>query len=281
MFFTSDFIYGQLFSGNPAAVIFSEAGLPPETMQSIAAENNLPETAFVVTGGESHPIRWFTPTVEVDLCGHATLAAAHVLFNHLGWSGGEGLLFLEERPLVCPEGGGAPVLGFSGRFDTARGTAATPDPRAGRQADGNLQRQGRRYIAVLDSEDIDPVRSVPDMALLSEAPARGVIVTAPGREVDFVPRFFAPRSGIPEDPVTGSAHPERLPLTGRGDWQSRIFKPDKYPSGAEGWCALTLARRVAKWAVEPSPISWAKYQCEKGWGIFLLTCQATIRIIHV
>ena len=107
-----DAFTGQLFSGNPAAVIFSEAELPTETMQSIAAENNVPETAFVVTGGESHRIRWFTPTVEVDLCGHATLAAAHVLFNHLGWSGGRVSFSSKSGPLYVRKEGEILYLDF-------------------------------------------------------------------------------------------------------------------------------------------------------------------------
>ena len=213
-----DAFTNRLFSGNPAAVIFAEAGLPPETMQSIAAENNVPETAFVVPGREDHQIRWFTPTVEVDLCGHATLAAAHVLFNHLGWSGGRVSFSSKSGPLYVRKDGEILYLDFPA--DSIQPVEPPQPLIGGLGAKPTETYRGRDdYMAVFDSEETI-LALCPDMTLLSEAPARGVIVTAPGREVDFVSRFFAPRSGIPEDPVTGSAHTTLTPY-----WSRRLAKP--------------------------------------------------------
>ncbi len=213
-----DAFTGQLFSGNPAAVIFSEAGLPPETMQSIAAENNVSETAFVVTGGECHPIRWFTPTVEVDLCGHATLASAHVLFNHLGWFGGRLSFSSKSGPLFVRKDGEILYLDFPA--DSIQAVDPPQPLISGLGVQPTEIYRGRdNYLVVFDREDT--ILSLhPDMTQLLEVPAHGVIVTGPGREVDFVSRFFAPRSGIPEDPVTGSAHTTLTPY-----WSKRLAKP--------------------------------------------------------
>jgi PhzF family phenazine biosynthesis protein len=235
-----DAFTGQLFSGNPAAVIFSEAGLPPETMQSIAAENNVPETAFVVTGGESHPIRWFTPTVEVDLCGHATLAAAHVLFNHLGWSSGVSFSS-KSGPLYVRKEGEILYLDFPA--DSIQ-PVEPPHPLIGGLGVKPVETYRGRddYMAVLDSEETI-LALCPDMALLSEAPARGVIMTAPGHDVDFVSRFFAPRSGIPEDPVTGSAHTTLTPYWSRRLAKSHLRAKQISKRGGELVC-IDLGQRI-------------------------------------
>ena len=212
-----DAFTGRLFAGNPAAVVFSETELAPETMQSIALENNLSDTAFVVPKGEGYQIRWFTPAVEVNLCGHATLASAHVIFNHLGYSGGTISFSSKSGPLYVRKEGELLYLNF---------------PADSIQPVGSLQLlidglgeipietyKGRDdYLAVFDNEDVI-LSLTPDMTLLSKVPARGVIVTAPGREVDFVSRFFAPQAGIPEDPVTGSAHTTLTPY-----WSKRLGK---------------------------------------------------------
>lgn len=194
-----------LFAGNPAAVVLLDKALTDAVMQSIAAENNLAETAFVLGSLNSLSIRWFTPTVEVDLCGHATLAAAHILFEKHGHIDG-GLAF-DSRS------GALHVRKADARlwldFPTDRLTQEDMFP------DGLIEGLGMRpgqvyrgrhdYLAILDDEEaIADLR--PNLSAISRLPCRGVIVSAQGNEVDFVSRFFAPQSGIPEDPVTGSAH---------------------------------------------------------------------------
>ncbi len=197
------------FSGNPAGVCFPEEPLPNEFMQDVAMEMNLSETAFVHRENEAFSLRWFTPLREVDLCGHATLASAHVLWE-------TGRLGLDEEAVFETRSGrltsryaaGNVVMDFP---------AEPPDMEVEVPAelehgiDAELVAVGRNrldYFVVLPSEDV--VRAIqPDMALLSALGSRGVIVTAEAGEssdYDFVSRYFAPKFGIPEDPVTGSAH---------------------------------------------------------------------------
>lgn len=211
-----DAFTSQLFSGNPAAVCPLEKWLSDDTMQSIARENNLAETAFVVKEEGGYRIRWFTPGVEVDLCGHATLASAYVYWNCLGakeealtFQSRSGLLTVERQadlltlnfPALPPE----PVP-FSGGLASALG--ALPAQLLG----------ARDYLAVYESED--EVRSLrPDMSALTNIDRFAVIVTAPGKDCDFVSRFFAPAKGVPEDPVTGSAHCTLTPF-----WSERLKK---------------------------------------------------------
>lgn len=212
-----DAFTSHLFSGNPAAVVFSGSELSSEIMQAIASENNLSETAFVVTGRENYQIRWFTPTLEVDLCGHATLAAAHVIFHHLNYSGSTVSFFSKSGPLYVRKDGKILYLDFP--VDSIQ-AVEPPEPLiSGLGAKPTEVYKGRDdYLAIFDSEDAI-LSLTPDMALLSKVLSRGVIITAPGREVDFVSRFFAPQSGIPEDPVTGSAHTTLTPY-----WSGKLAK---------------------------------------------------------
>lgn len=208
----------RLFGGNPAAVALLESWLPDALLQSIAAENNLPETAFVVPDGSDYGLRWFTPTVEVRLCGHATLASAHVLFArepdrrairfHTRWSG----------VLVAVRRGDEIELDFPSR--PPRGIALPVDgARALGVGAAGAWDSAEDLMVVLDHEDA--VRDLkPDIAALAKLPFRGVIVTAPGRDgIDFVSRFFAPAAGVDEDPVTGSAHCVLAPY-----WAERLGK---------------------------------------------------------
>lgn len=207
-----------LFGGNPAAVCLLDNWSEEQIMQSIAAENNLAETAFVVPDGDDFEIRWFTPETEVDLCGHATLASAHVLFNHLNYSGDKihfkslhsGSLFVMKRgnelqldfpkdelsPITIPllltnAFGTKPLEAFEGKTD---------------------------YLLIFESQKQIENFS-PDLELISKVGKRGVIVSAKGEKVDFVSRFFAPQSGINEDPVTGSAHTTLVPY-----WADKLKK---------------------------------------------------------
>ena len=214
-----DAFTGRLFAGNPAAVVICESDLSAETMQSIAAENNLSETAFVVLAGNDNKIRWFTPTVEVDLCGHATLAAAHVIFNHLKFSGNTVSFSSKSGPLHVRQDGEVLYLDFPADSITAAEALETLISGLG-VTPSELYRGRDDFLAIFDNEDIIASLS-PDMTLISKVPSRGVIVSSIGHEVqvDFVSRFFAPQSGVPEDPVTGSAHTTLIPY-----WSKRLAK---------------------------------------------------------
>lgn len=205
-----DAFTSHVFSGNPAAVCILDNWISPELMQQIAAENNLAETAFAVKKEINYEIRWFTPKVEVNLCGHATLATAHVLFNYYGVQGNvlnlhshlsgalsvtkiNDLLRLDfpcdeissiDTPSVLVEAlGKVPLESWKGKTD---------------------------FMLVFDNQEI--IENInPNFQLLETVGGRGVIVTAKGNQVDFVSRFFGPQVGINEDPVTGSAHTTLIP----------------------------------------------------------------------
>ncbi|MBM4248938.1 MAG: PhzF family phenazine biosynthesis protein [Euryarchaeota archaeon] len=195
----------RLFSGNPAGVVLSDGWLPDRLMQAIAAENNLSETAFVVPEGQGFGLRWFTPVTEVDLCGHATLASAHVLFNHEGRSS-DRIDFLSPRSgtLTAMRQGEAIVLDFPA--DRLREQPAPPGLARALGRRPLETWRGRTDLLCLFGTQSDIAGLRPDMGLLAKVRARGVMVTAKGDQTDIVSRFFGPRVGVPEDPVTGSAH---------------------------------------------------------------------------
>ncbi|MFY3678142.1 PhzF family phenazine biosynthesis protein [Achromobacter xylosoxidans] len=208
------------FGGNPAAVVPLEAWLPDAMLQRIAEENNLSETAYVVRRGDIHELRWFTPAVEVDLCGHATLATAWVLFEQLGAS--EEVLRFATRSgeLQVRRAGDALAMDFPARRPVAE---AIPDGllRAlGLPAARALYRTDD-YLVVIDDESlIDGL--APDFAALAAFDVRGVAVTAPSTRYDFVSRWFGPRVGVNEDPVTGSAHTSLAPYWGERLGKTRL-----------------------------------------------------------
>ncbi|WP_128545943.1 PhzF family phenazine biosynthesis protein [Larkinella soli] len=214
----------HLFGGNPAAVCPLSEWLPDETMQTIAAENNLAETAFYVPTETGYHIRWFTPTVEVDLCGHATLATAYVIF-YLEKSSDQDTVSLDSRSgvLRVRREGDWLILDFP-----ADSTHLAIQPPALETSLGDIKPvevlKGKTdYLIVLEQQQ-QVLDLKPDFYELSTIPARGVIVTAPGDAsaedaVDFVSRFFAPQSGIDEDPVTGSAHTTLVPY-----WAEKLDK---------------------------------------------------------
>jgi PhzF family phenazine biosynthesis protein len=198
-----DAFTSQVFSGNPAAVCPLEAWLDDRTLQAIAAENNLSETAFFVAGDKGFHIRWFTPVAEVDLCGHATLASAHVLFNDLNAAGDEIRFSSKSGPLTVTLENGRLVLDFPA--EPPRPCAAAEGLAAGLGRAPDQVLKATDYFAVYEDEAAVAALA-PDFQVLQGLDGRGVIVTAPGDRADFVSRFFAPKFGIPEDPVTGSAH---------------------------------------------------------------------------
>src|SRR5215510_187798 len=182
-----DAFTGRLFSGNPAAVCLLADWLPDPVLQSIGAENNLAETAFVVQRESTFDLRWFTPTVEVDLCGHATLASAHVIFQHLGYC--SPLIRFQTRSgeLTVARTGDLLELDFPSR--PAAACAAPPELIEGLGRVPAFTAKARDYLAVFDSEET--VRNLdPDLAVLARLDALGIIVTAPGASRDFVSRFF-------------------------------------------------------------------------------------------
>lgn len=239
-----------LFQGNPAAVVPLTGWLPETVMQNIAMENNLAETAFIVprqtsaaAGPDFHPagvhgdydylIRWFTPTVEVELCGHATLASGHVVFHHLGFDRDEAVFrSLYSGDLKVMKGTDAALaLDFPADMPrlAARPGQDIPFARYTPQeveaifdglhiAPRELYRGRHDFMVVLDDQ-LQVEALAPDFRRLALAPARGIVVTAPGKDADFVSRCFFPQSGIDEDPVTGSAHTMMIPF-----WAERLGK---------------------------------------------------------
>jgi len=214
-----DAFSAQLFGGNPAAVCPLEQWLPDALMQKLAAENNLAETAFIVKESEGYRIRWFTPAVEVKLCGHATLASAHIFFTELGYTGDELLLdSLSGILKVTRKAEGIYSLDFPA--DPPQAAEVVPHGLLEGLgiATGEVYKTSFDYFVVLPTQqEVGALR--PDFKTLATVQARGVIVTAKGTNADFVSRFFGPQSGIDEDPVTGSAHTSLMPF-----WAGKLDK---------------------------------------------------------
>lgn len=211
----------DIFSGNPAAVIPLEKWLKPEIMQKIALENNLSETAFFTDEGNGHfSIRWFTPETEVDLCGHATLASAHVLFHHLGFSGEKVTFQSKSGELTVKRERNLYKMDFP-----ANRPDPIPIPKLLPEALGVIPLYtGVNKDMLVLVQDEETVRSMkPDLLILKKMEVRGVIITAVADQdsVDFVSRFFAPAVGVAEDPVTGSAHTVLTPF-----WSRRLRKQE-------------------------------------------------------
>lgn len=206
----------RLFGGNPAAVVLLEDWLPDGTLAAIAAENNLAETAFVIPRADASPLRWFTPTVEIDLCGHATLAAADVLFRYRFPSLARLAFSTRSGELAVTRDGALLKMDFPAR--PGKPVAVTDALAAALGARPREAYMARDLLAIFDAES--DVRSLrPDFARIAALDAFAVIVSAPGDAVDFVSRFFAPGAGIPEDPVTGSSHCTLVPY-----WAARLGK---------------------------------------------------------
>lgn len=207
----------RAFEGNPAAVVPLESWLAEDVMQSIAAENNLSETAFFVGRDGDYEIRWFTPWCEVDLCGHATLASAWVVFHELNYPGNRISFGSRSGSLTVLRGENS-VLELDFPAQPAR-PCITPEPLEkifGKSIKSCLK--GQDYLVVLANET-DVRNANPDMALLKELRLRGVCITSESEDYDFVTRFFAPNAGIDEDPVTGSAFTQLVPF-----WSTMLDK---------------------------------------------------------
>lgn len=240
--FQVDAFTDKVFRGNPAAVCPMDKWPRDVLMQSIAAENNVPETAFFVGGKGKFKLRWFTPLQEVDLCGHATLAAAWVIFNfmdkklaNVSFSTKSGTLHVSKA--------GKDLLAMD--FPSRPPEACDP-PKGLADMLGAEPKEvwaSRDYMCVFESEK--EVRALrPDMARLRQLDKLGVIVTAPGDEVDFVSRFFAPKVGIPEDPVTGSAHCTLVPYWAEKLGKEQLHAQQVSRRGGELFC-MPRGERVA------------------------------------
>ncbi len=248
-----DAFSSEIFGGNPAAVIPLEEPLDDKTLQAIAAENNLSETAFITEAGQHFQLRWFTPTTEVPLCGHATLASAWVIFNDL-WPDLERILFSTlsgELSVVRADNG---ML----EMDLPRQTIVEESsPPEALLAGLNIQPTSvfrvegdSNYLAVFDGED--SIRGIrPDMALFRTLERRGVIVTAPGKDCDFVSRYFAPSMGIDEDPVTGSIHCALMPFWAPRLGRDQLLARQLSARGGELHCRLAGERVIVAGQATP------------------------------
>lgn len=225
----------KVFAGNPAAVVPLAAWLPDAPMQRIAFENGLAETAFIVKVAEArYHLRWFTPTMEVDLCGHATLASAFVLFTQLGLAGD--IVTFDTRSgalTVARRQNGLLELDFPSR--PAQSCAAPTTLVAALGARPGYVAQARDTLCLFASEE--EVRALrPDFVALAQLETYAVIATAPGRDCDFVSRFFAPRAGINEDSVTGSAHCTLTPFWADHLGKTKLHARQVSARGGELWC---------------------------------------------
>ena len=231
----------ELFKGNPAAVCPLDEWLSADLMQKIAAENNLSETAFFVENNGGYEIRWFTPQSEIDLCGHATLASAFVIFEVLKASNGNTLLFKSHisGDLHVAKDDTLIVLDFPSRKPEACSPPQELITAIGRQPIESLK--SRDYVFVYESErDIDEIK--PDFNLMAAASDQSVIITAKGDSADFVSRFFAPGISINEDPVTGSAHCSLIPFWAERLGKNKLFARQKSERGGELFCELAGSR---------------------------------------
>lgn len=232
-----DAFTNRLFGGNPAAVIPLQQWLPDYQLQAIASENNLSETAFYVPLKEGFELRWFTPTTEVALCGHATLATAHVLFEEEGYladaiefhSKYSGILRVNKTEdgitmdFPCDEI-------YPLKLTDAMRAAFLPAPIKAYQGKSDI-------LLIFESEACIQNLEVA-MAKVEEIECRGIIATAPGKTVDFVSRFFGPRVGVPEDPVTGSAHTTLVPYWYYKTKKSKFAAKQLSQRGGELFCEL-------------------------------------------
>ncbi|WP_299533899.1 PhzF family phenazine biosynthesis protein [Ulvibacterium sp.] len=226
----------QVFSGNPAAVCILESWLDDTTMQRIAAENNLAETAFLVKHREGFAIRWFTPSIEVALCGHATLASAFVLFNYYDVTTDKINFYSQSRGALSVEKGKDGLLTLDFPVDAI--VEVQPQDTLN-EAIGKVPIQTFKgktdYLLIYESQqDIEDI--APNFHVLGKANVRGVIVSAKGIKVDFVSRFFAPGSGIDEDPVTGSAHTTLTPYWSKQLGKTKLSAKQLSKRGGDLFC---------------------------------------------
>lgn len=227
-----DAFTNRVFHGNPAAVCPLAEWLPTELLQKLAAENNLAETVFFVKEAEGYRIRWFTPLLEIDLCGHATVAAAYVAYNCLGYSEPALTFASKSGPLTVTRDEDRYVLDFPAR---------PPEPMAIDEALVHAlgtwpQSMGKSRDTLVVFATQEEVQSLqPNFFQMEQTSHFATIATAPGKDCDFVSRFFAPKAGINEDPVTGSAHCTLIPYWAKRLGKSKMFARQISARGGELW----------------------------------------------
>ncbi len=239
-----DAFTNKLFGGNPAAVVPLDKWIDDTLMQQIAMENNLAETVFFVPEKEGYHIRWFTPELEIDLCGHATLASAYVLYEYLGFNKPQLRFHSKSGELLVQRKGDKLELNFPARMPEL--ITSYPDELLKGLGVANpvAVYKSRDYVVELETQkQVEQVK--PDFAMLNKIDVIGIIITAPGTDCDFVSRFFAPNCGIPEDPVTGSAHSTLIPF-----WAEKLNKTSLHAfqlsqRKGELWCEMLKGDRVS------------------------------------
>ena len=243
-----DAFASRTFEGNPAAVCPLDAWLADDVMQSIAAENNLSETAFFVPENERFSIRWFTPTTEVDLCGHATLASAYVLFNNLDFDGNRIEFSSKSGVLSVSRDDDRLVLDFPSQPPESCDTPKEIVAAFGMEPVECLK--AADYVVIF--ENAEQIRSAnPNLEILKGLDGRGVIISAVADQYDFVARFFAPNAGISEDPVTGSAYTQLVPYWAKKTAKTSFHAKQVSSRGGELHCELVGDRvRIAGKAVQ-------------------------------
>lgn len=229
-----DAFASQMFAGNPAAVCPLEAWLPDDVMQAIAAENNLSETAFFVRRGDEFDLRWFTPTVEANMCGHATLGSGYVILSYLEPARNEARFHTRAGQLIVTRDGDSYCLDLPAQPPERVEVSADITAALGAEP---VELWRSMYLMAVFSDEAQTANLLPDIAKVTAIEMGEVIVTAPGDSCDFVSRFFAPAAGIPEDPVTGSAHTILAPY-----WAKRL--------GKTHMSARQISRRGGELAVE-------------------------------
>jgi PhzF family phenazine biosynthesis protein len=228
-----DAFTSRVFAGNPAAVFPLKKWLPDEQMQAIASEMNLPNTAFFVPNQDGYDLRWFTPKVEVELCGHATVASAFIIFHDLAPAAKSIRFETKSGALIVTRDGDLLSLDFPARPPSEHELVPELVAALGSQPEAILT--ARDFVAVYASED--EVRALkPNLEKIAQLDRFGVIVTAPGKQVDFVSRFFAPAQGVPEDPVTGSAHCTLIPYWSKRLGKKKLHAQQVSTRGGELWC---------------------------------------------
>ena len=241
--FQIDAFTNSLFSGNPAAVCILKEWLSDDLMQNIAGENNLAETAFAVKKDDVFEIRWFTPALEVDLCGHATLATAYVLFEHYDVDSNKIEFYSPHSGTLTVEKAKDDYLTLN--FPTDKLEETQPSEKLIEALGINPVKtlKGKTdYLLIYSSQkEIEEIE--PDFTQLAKLDGRGIIVSAKGNEVDFVSRFFAPQSGINEDPVTGSAHTSLTPYWSKELNKTKLSAKQLSKRGGELHCEF-LGDRV-------------------------------------
>ena len=236
-----DAFAGKAFEGNPAAICPLSEWLPDEVMQSIAKENNLSETAFFVSTGRGFHIRWFTPVAEVDLCGHATLASAYVIFSHLGFE--KNIVKFESKSglLTVVQNEGLLIMDFPSQPPTP---CEIPDEISSAFQSTPVEcLKSEDYIIVFGSEE-EIATAQPNLVELSKLDLRRIVITAKSSEYDFIARFFAPKYGINEDPVTGSAYTQLVPYWSNTLGATKLHAKQVSSRGGEIFCEL-VGNRVS------------------------------------